>query len=303
MRYERLRFFSQTLRFRLTLWNTAVVLLLLLVNQLAIRHGLERTIGQLRDEFLNEELFAATRDFTANAAHELRSPLMALQSSLEIALNADRSVEQYKDVLAVLVEKCSQFRVLVNQLLLLAEGDAGRLHVASEPVRLDQIVSRSLEMFTVVAEAREVGLSIRRLDPVVIHGDGNRLWQVINNLIDNALKFTPPGGEVTLALTMDANRRCCRLEVADTGTGVAPHDLPHIFERFYQGEKARERDLPSRGLGLGLSICKAIVAAHGGSIEAASVFGKGTTFTIQLPDCAAPEGPPREKAPAVKGNE
>jgi two-component system sensor histidine kinase BaeS len=140
-------------------------------------------------------------------------------------------------------------------------------------------------MFAAVAEAHDVSLGIRRLDPVMIHGDGNRLWQVINNLIDNALKFTPAGGQVTLALALNPDRRSCKLEVADTGTGIAPSDLPHIFERFYQGDKARERDTPSRGLGLGLSICQAIVAAHGGTIEVASVFGKGTTFTIHLPDC------------------
>lgn len=229
-----------------------------------------------------------SREFTANAAHELRSPLTALQSSLEIALNTDRSVEEYKEVLAVLLEECGQMRVLVNQLLLLAEGDAGRLRLHSQPLRLDEIVANSLEMFQVVAEAAEVGLTARRLEPVVIHGDGNRLWQVVNNLLDNAIKFTPAGGRVFLDFHLDQERQTCVLEVSDTGAGIAPQDLPHIFDRFYQGDKGRQRENPSRGLGLGLSICQAVVAAHGGTIEAASTLGQGTTFTIRLPDCSRP---------------
>jgi heavy metal sensor kinase len=234
-----------------------------------------------------------SREFTANAAHELRSPLTALQSSLEIALNADRTTEQYKEVLAVLLEECGQMRVLVNQLLLLAEGDAGRLRLHSQALRLDQIVASSLEMFQVVAEAAEVELSARRLEPVMIHGDGNKLWQVVNNLIDNAIKFTPAQGRVSVAFFLDDDKHECILKVTDTGPGIAPHDLPHIFDRFYQGDKARQRETPSRGLGLGLSICQAVVAAHGGTIDVASTFGQGTAFTVRLPECTRPN--PAEK--------
>jgi heavy metal sensor kinase len=237
------------------------------------------------------------REFTANAAHELRSPLTAFQSSLEITLNSDRSIEEYKDVLSVLLEECNHMRVLVNQLLLLAEGDAGRLRLHSQALRFDQIVANSLEMFQVVAEANEVELAVRRLEPVLIHGDGNRLWQVVNNLIDNAVKFTPAHGRVALDFWLDEPRRQCVLEVADSGAGIAPHDLPRIFERFYQGDKARQRENPSRGVGLGLSICQAVVAVHGGVIEVASVLGAGTTFTVRLPDCTRPDAVETSPAP------
>jgi heavy metal sensor kinase len=229
-----------------------------------------------------------SRDFTANAAHELRSPLTALQSSLEVALNADRTTEEYKEVLSVLLEECGQMRVLVNQLLLLAEGDAGRLTLNLHALRLDQIIASSLEMFQAIAEAAEVELIVSRLEPILIHGDGNRLWQVVNNLIDNAIKFTPPRGRVSLTLRLDAASRHGILEVADTGIGIPPRDLPNIFDRFFQGDKARERQNRSRGLGLGLSICQAVVAAHGGSIQVSSAPEKGTTFTIRLPDCLRP---------------
>ncbi len=248
---------------------------------------LSQTINRFLDRIA--AYLRQSRDFTANAAHELRSPLTALQSSLEIALNADRSAEEYKEVLSVLLEECGQMRVLVNQLLLLAEGDAGRLRLHSQALRLDQIVASSLEMFQVVAEAAEVELAARRLEPALIHGDGNRLWQVVNNLLDNAIKFTPAHGRVSLAFFLDDDQHQCVLEVTDSGAGIAPHDLPHVFERFYQGDKARQRADPSRGLGLGLSICQAVVAAHGGTIKVASTLGQGTTFTVRLPDCTRPD--------------
>jgi heavy metal sensor kinase len=235
-----------------------------------------------------------SREFTANAAHELRSPLTALQSSLEVALNADRTTEEYKEVLSVLLEECGQMRVLVNQLMLLAEEDAGRLRLHSQAVRLDQIIASSLEMFQVVAEATEVELTARRLEPVMIRGDGSRLWQVVNNLIDNAIKFTPARGRISVDLHLDEERHECVLEVSDTGAGIAPDDLPHVFERFYQSDKARPRETPSRGLGLGLSICQAVVTAHGGTIEVASVLGQGTTFTVRLPGGMRP-GPAEMK--------
>jgi heavy metal sensor kinase len=244
---------------------------------------LSRTINRFLDRIAS--YLQQSRDFTANAAHELRSPLMALQSSLEVALNSDRTVEEYKEVLAILLEECGHLRVLVNQLLLLAEGDAGRLRLQPQTLRLDQIVVSSREMFQVVAEAAGVQLCTSRIEPVLVRGDGNRLWQVVNNLIDNAIKFTPSGGRVSLDLRLDEATQQGILEVIDTGAGIAAQDLPHIFERFFQGDKARQRENPARGVGLGLSICQAIVEAHGGTITVVSKSGQGTTFTICFPDC------------------
>lgn len=242
---------------------------------------LSLTINSLLDRIAG--YLERNREFTANAAHELRSPLAAIQGMLELALNADRSVEAYQELIADVLEECGKLRVLINQLLLLAEGDAGRLCPAREAVRLDQTVQRSLEMFQVVAETAEVNLRTGRLDPVTVLGDDSCLWQVVNNLVDNAIKFTPPGGTVTVSLTRGGTDGQAVLTVADTGTGVAPEDLPHLFERFYQGDKARPRRDHKRGTGLGLSICQAIVEAHQGCIEVVSPPGQGTTFTVRLP--------------------
>lgn len=254
---------------------------------------LSQTINQFLDRIA--AYLRQNREFIANAAHELRSPLTALQSSLEIALNIDRTTEEYKEVLSVLLEECGQMRLLVNQLLLLAEEHSSQLRLHSQALRLDQIISSSLEMFQAVAEAAEVELTARRLEPVTIHGDGNRLWQVVNNLIDNAIKFTPAQGRVSIDLHFNDDRHESILEVTDTGAGIDARDLPHIFERFYQGDKARPRETSLRGLGLGLSICQAVLAAHGGTIEVATTPGYGSTFTIRLPDCTRP-GPTEKKS-------
>ena len=223
------------------------------------------------------------REFTANAAHDLRSPLAAIQNSLEVALNADRSIDEYKEILAEILDECGGLRVLVNQLLVLAESDAGRLQVATEPVELDAVVRKTYDMFLGVAEAADITLRVAGLERARVAGDAGRLRQVVNNLVDNAIKFTRAGGLVELKLASRPADRTVRLSVRDTGPGISAADLPHIFDRFYRGDKARQRDRPSRGTGLGLAICKSIIAAHDGRIEVESVVDRGTTMTVILP--------------------
>lgn len=223
------------------------------------------------------------REFTANAAHELRSPLAAIQSSLEVTLNSDRTVDEYKELLLEVLDECGNLRILVNQLLLLAESDAGHLQVATEPIRLDRVVAKAMEMFQGVAEMANIELKVCRLNPARVIGDSGRLRQVINNLLDNAIKFTGAGGKVEVYLSLSPEGDEVILRVVDTGLGIPPEDLPHIFDRFYRGDKSRRRETKHRGTGLGLSICESIITSHLGTIEVGSVVNQGTTFTVRLP--------------------
>jgi signal transduction histidine kinase len=242
---------------------------------------LSMTINRFLD--LLRDYLERNREFVANAAHELRSPLAAVQSSVEVTLNSDRTVEEYQDMLGEIADQCGQLRVLVNQLLLLAENDAARSQIKMRPVSLDHLVEKSVEMFRGVAEERGVQL-VSNLDPeVMIEGDADRLRQVVNNLVDNSLKFTPSGGQVLVTLVEDVPGRRAILKVSDTGLGIAEGDLPHVFERFYRGDKSRQHQDQTAGNGLGLSICSSIVSAHNGTIRVESREGKGAVFIVTLP--------------------
>jgi signal transduction histidine kinase len=222
------------------------------------------------------------RLFVANAAHELRSPLAAMRTSVEVALQRDRPATEYRDLLAELVEQCAALSSLINHLLLLAEGDAGLLNAEGE-VCLDQLATAAVDMFQGIAEQR--GLDLKVQAPHSIRARGNNVhWrEVIHNLIDNALKFTPAGGRVMVEVSAPSEDGQVRLRVIDTGTGITPEDLPNVFERFYRADKSRQRAQPGVGNGLGLNICQAIVKAYGGDISIASLVGKGTTVTVSVP--------------------
>ncbi len=233
--------------------------------------------------FLNRiaDYLAHHHHLLANVAHELRSPLAAIRSSTEVALNQDRSPEEYRELLESIVDECSHLGNLVQQLLLLSECDAGRLERTNDPVRLDSIVRKAIDMFQGVAETQGVELRAAQLDEVWVCGDSGHLRQVVLNLIDNALKFAR-GGSVKILVTSDPITRQAQLAVVDTGSGIEPKHLPHIFERFYRVRQLPEQSKRS-GSGLGLSICQALIEAHGGSIKVESKLGVGTRFLVSLP--------------------
>jgi signal transduction histidine kinase len=157
------------------------------------------------------------------------------------------------------------------------------MRLEPKPVPLNAVIERAVQMFRGAAEVAGIELIVARLDRVHVSGDQSRLSQVLNNLIDNGLKFTPEGGRVSISLTANFDTKRAILSVTDTGSGIAPDDLPHVFERFYRADKSRSRTEGPRGTGLGLSICEAIVRSHGGRMSVQSVAGQGTTFVVDLP--------------------
>lgn len=216
--------------------------------------------------------------FTADASHELRSPLAAMRAAVEVALQRPRAAEGYRDVLASLGEQCEQLTALVNGLLLLARADAGEVAVARDPVDLAALAGEAAEMYEPLAEDRGIAFRWECPGPVAVAGDAHRLRQLVTNLVDNAIKFTPRGGSVLLRVGQA--RDAALLSVEDTGAGIEPVHLPHIFDRFYRADAARTA---ASGSGLGLSICRWIAEAHGGRIAARSTHGAGSTFAVELP--------------------
>jgi heavy metal sensor kinase len=263
---------------------------------------LSRTINGMLDRVA--EFIEKNREFVANAAHELRSPLAAMRASTEVALGRERTPEEYAGVLADLAEEVGQLSHMVNRLLLLAESDAGRFAPSGHRARLDKVVRESVDMFHPVAESQNVGLKTGELAAVEILAEDVSLRHLVRNLIDNAIKFSNPGTEVTIDLRADLRQRTAILEVRDHGVGIPPEDLPRLFERFFRGDKARLRSTQRAGTGLGLSICYSIVIALGGRIDVTSTVGKGTTFMVTLPLCDVPSpvGPrePPVVVPAAK---
>ncbi len=249
---------------------------------------LSKTFNRLLDQigrYLQER-----RDFLANSAHELRTPLAAIRSSIEVALVGGRSNEEYEELLADIIEESASLELLVNQVLLLSETETERLKHDKQCVQFNDLVEKAMDMFGGVAEFREIQLFCPASPSLAVHGNQQHLRQVVYNLLDNALKFTPSGGSVKVQLRADDLGESLVFVVRDSGPGIPADELPHVFDRFFQGSRfrggaAEQRSgrAEQRGAGLGLSICKAIIAAHDGTIEVDSQLGQGTCFTVRLP--------------------
>lgn len=242
---------------------------------------LSLTINRLLDEVAGH--VGRQQQFVADAAHELRGPLAAMQSSLEVAISHDRPADQYRDMLADVLEEARHLSKLANDLLLLAETGDEAPSPIHEPVDLAAVARQTVAMFAGAAEDRPVGLTLDAADGVTVPGDKSQLRQVFGNLLDNAIRFTPPGGQVAVSVAVDGDRREAVATVADTGCGIPPEHIGRVFDRFYKTDASRTRGDAARGGGLGLAICRSIVERHGGSISVNSPAGGGTTFCVRLP--------------------
>ena len=248
-------------------------------------HRSQDEIGRLAATFNKmigrlEHAFERERRFTADASHELKTPLAVLRGDIEVALRRERTPEEYRRVLQSSLEEIARLTMLTEDLLTLARSDAGESVLDLEQVQLDQLAAAARAYIAPLAASAGVALTYDPpISPVIIEGDQKRLKQLLVNLLDNAIKYTAAGGSARLSLLVEDSRAV--IEVTDTGRGIPASALPHVFERFYR--QTDPRDSRVTGFGLGLAISKWIVDAHGGSIEAHSSEGQGSRFTVRLP--------------------
>ncbi len=220
------------------------------------------------------------RQFTADASHELRTPITAIRGEIEVALRRLRSREEYKDTLKSSLQELQWMEKMVNDLLLLSRADAGELHLYIETCNLNELIKECRQTQTLPAKNKDIRFVMNLpTEIIMVKIDAYRMRQVLCNLIDNALKYTDIKGEVNLSVKKSDNTAV--IIIADNGCGIDEKDLPLVFNRFYRADKSRSREEYSSGLGL--SICKWIVEAHKGKIELQSKTGKGTTVKVLLP--------------------
>jgi heavy metal sensor kinase len=255
------------------------------LNQRLPHPGVADEIGRLVDTLNHmierlEGSFQAMKRFTADASHELRNPLATMRNTIDVVLEQPRTVDEQREAMESLGEDVNRLRRIVEDLLLLARADSGRLVMEREPVDLGNLVQALAETYQSQAEELGVALDVHVPAQADVAGDERWLYQLVGNLIMNALKFTPNGGKVELEVLSRGD--AVRLTVRDTGPGVPETSLERIFERFYQVDLSRTRT-QKPGSGLGLAIAAWIVESHGGRIFAANYPEGGAIFTVELP--------------------
>jgi heavy metal sensor kinase len=235
--------------------------------------ALNRMIARLN------ETFEQNRRFLADASHELRTPLAALRGEMESVVEQARALPELRDRAGSALEEVDRLAKIVDALFAISRLDAGESQQEWERFDLAPLAASTTEQMSLLAEDKGIAVACNVQGKVSVDGDRARIKQVVVNLLDNAIKYTPAGG--TINLNVHARGGKAVLEVVDTGIGIPAGALPHIFERFFRVDQARSRD--AGGAGLGLAIVKSICAAHGGKVEVESVEGKGSWFRVELP--------------------
>jgi heavy metal sensor kinase len=248
---------------------------------------LGRLAAVFNDAFARlERSFEQLRRFTADASHELRTPLTAMRSVGEVGLRERRDAVAYREIIGSMLEETDRLGRLVEGLLTLSRADGGNVLLRREDVDLAELVREVTGQLGVLAEEKRQSFAVDASGPVAAWVDRSVIRQALINLVDNAVKYTPPGGSVRISVRNGGPGPT--VEVTDTGSGIPPEHHDRVFDRFYRIDKARSRDLG--GAGLGLSIARWAVEAHGGRIDLNSVEGRGSTFRITLPQADGSKG-------------
>jgi len=239
--------------------------------------SLIRTINEMIARL--ESSFKRIAEFTADASHELKTPLCALRGEAEVLLSRGRTPEEYQEGLAHFIERFDQLNRMINDLTLLSKFDSSQVELEMIPLRLDFLIQGICNFFRVLADQKKITLEVNSIQEIIVRGDRTRLQQLFTNLIDNAIKFTPEGGAIHI--TVEKNNGSVQVKIKDNGVGIPKEEQEKIFKRFYRVDKSRSKE--TGGVGLGLSISEWIAQAHQGRIEVDSELNQGSTFTVFLP--------------------
>lgn len=246
------------------------------------RNELNGAVAVLRDVTYERQLDKLRRDFVANVSHELKTPISMLQGYSEAILDGVAETEEERmELVKIIYDESVRMGRLVRELLDLARMEAGHFELNRDDIHLNMLLQKVFRKFAAVAKEKGIDLQIKPLTGQdLVYLDADRMEQVLTNLIDNAFRYTPQGGKITIS--SEKREGVLHLKVTDTGSGIHEEDIPFLFERFYKGDKARTRGA-SGGTGLGLAIVKNIIEAHGGKIYVQSKVGEGTSFHMQIP--------------------